>query len=370
MEIVSGMKIAAAIDDLVTTNLETAEQEMAEQLAEEISQIFEVDPNTVPQRLINGMMRGSTQLKMDQIVEEIHRMQGRINDGRDAESLATRILNNVEKQRRDIHRQRIQRSAIRQVLRALSSESMRSPRIEESNSSSIFRMQSELNEREIQGPNEVYDWAAGVLRLYYDIFVEAGEKDSSITRNSKSQVSQGAAKNYSSAWTRFIEENEALIFSNAESGRLDTDYHMKKSYSDSKPISRNSMMEDNIMKLSMEPESFEPERSFAKDATSKYEIIPIVNSDSREASESVSVLITEHKNGQKPQRIEQTWPSRENAMQGLTKFFIVVENLVPNNARIDHVEISITVNGQTETLTLEEIDPAGLKSMLQALLTA
>jgi uncharacterized protein with GYD domain len=47
-----------------------------------------------------------------------------------------------------------------------------------------------------------------------------------------------------------------------------------------------------------------------------------------------------------------------------------VESYVPNNARIDQVEISMTVNGQTETLTLEEIDPAGLKSMLQALLTA
>jgi hypothetical protein len=95
-------------------------------------------------------------------------------------------------------------------------------------------------------------------------------------------------------------------------------------------------------------------------------VAPVV----QEKLEPVSVTITEHKNGEKPKRIEQNWPSRENALQGLTKFFIVVESYVPNNARIDQVEISMTVNGQTETLTLEEIDPAGLKSMLQALLTA
>ena len=366
MEIVSGMKIASAIDDLATNNLETAELEMAEQLAEEISQTFEVDPKTVPQRLINGMMRGSTQLKMDQIVEEIHRMQGRIKDGRDAESLATRILNNVERQRKDIHRQRIQRSAVRQVLRSLSSDSMRSPGIEESNSSSIFRMQSELNEREIQGPNEVYDWAAAVLRLYYEIFVEAGERDSSITRNSKSQVSQGAAKNYSSAWTRFIEENEALIFSHAEQSYISSELSVQKPESDFiiKPI------RSSIQKMSMEPPSFmQDEPYLERESFSRVEMSRSIEPEVKKDSDNVSVAVTELKSGEKPKRREMTWPSKSSALQGLEKFFIVVENLVPNNARLDLVEISMTTNGATETLTLEEIDPAGLKAMLEALLT-
>ena len=365
MEIVSGTKMAAAIDDLATNDLENAEEAMAEQLAEEISETFGVDPELVPQRLINGMMRGSTSLKLDQIVEEIHRMQGRINDGRDAEALATRILNSVEKQRKDIHRQRIQRSAIRQVLRALSSDSMRSPGIEEWNSSSIYRMQSELNEREIRGPHEVYEWASAVLRLYYDIFVETGERDSSLTRKSRGLVSQGAAKNYSSAWTRFIEENESVIFSHAEQSYISTD----QTHNKSKPnYSESISYSNNIM--SMAPPSFANEKPVTKQAPVKYEMSPPVAPATKEKLEPVSVTITEHKNGEKPKRIEQNWPSRENALQGLTKFFIVVESYVPNNARIDQVEISMTVNGQKETLTLEEIDPAGLKSMLQALLTA
>ena len=365
MEIVSGTKMAAAIDDLATNDLENAEEAMAEQLAEEISETFGVDPESIPQRLINGMMRGSTSLKLDQIVEEIHRMQGRINDGRDAEDLATRILNSVERQRKDIHRQRIQRSAIRQVLRALSSDSMRSPGIEEWNSSSIYRMQSELNEREIRGPHEVYDWASAVLRLYYDIFVETGERDSSLTRKSRGLVSQGAAKNYSSAWTRFIEENEALIFSHAEQSYVSTDQSVKKPKSDS--FETKALL---MQKLSMEPPSFTQDAYMAREVPDRLEMSPPVAPVVQEKLEPVSVTITEHKNGEKPKRIEQNWPSRENALQGLTKFFIVVESYVPNNARIDQVEISMTVNGQTETLTLEEIDPAGLKSMLQALLTA
>lgn len=364
MEIVSGMKIAAAIDDLATNNLETAEQEMAEQLAEEISQTFEVDPKTVPQRLINGMMRGSTQLKMDQIVEEVHRMQGRINDGRDAESLATRILNNVERQRKDIHRQRIQRSAVRQVLRSLSSDSMRSPGIEEWNSSSIFRMQNELAEREIQDPSDIYNWASSVLRLYYDIFVEAGERDSSITRNSKSQVSQGAAKNYSSAWIRFIEENEQYIFSHAQNSRLS-----ENPSQNSKPdFGKTLRISNNLM--SMSPPSYIREEPLAKEVPLSYEMNRAPEPAAKKDSDNVSVAVTELKSGEKPKRREMTWPSKASALQGLEKFFIVIENLVPNNARLDLVEISMTTNGATETLTLEEIDPAGLKAMLEALLTS
>jgi hypothetical protein len=365
MEIVSGMKMAAAIDDLATNDLENAEQEMAEQLAEEISETFGVDPETVPQRLINGMMRGSTSLNLNQIVEEIHRMQGRTNDSRDAEALATRILNNVERQRKDIHRQRIQRSAIRQVLRALSSDSLRSPGIEEWNSSSIFRMQSELNEIEIHGPDEVYNWASAVLRLYYDIFVETGDRDSSLTRKSKGLVSQGAAKNYSSAWTRFIEENESLIFSHAQQSRIVVDQSVKKSRSEYvEPTSFN------IQRMSMAPPSVTQNSYLTKEAPAKDEMDRMPDPLVKQASENVSVAVTELKDGQKPVRREMSWPSKESALMGLNKFFIVVESLVPNNARIDLVEISMTVNGQTETLTLEEIDPAGLKSMLQALLTA
>jgi hypothetical protein len=365
MEIVSGMKIAAAIDDLATNDLENAEQEMAEQLAEEISETFGVDPGSVPQRLINGMMRGSTSLKIDQIVEEIHRMQGRINDSRDAEALATRILNSVEQQRKGVHRQRIQRSAIRQVLRALSSDSLRSPGIEDWNSSSIFRLQSELNDREIHGPHEVYEWASAVLRLYQDIFVESGERDSSLTRKSRGLVSQGAAKNYSSAWTRFIEENEAVIFSHAEQSYIVTDKSLKKQESEYiDPIS------SNLQKISITPPSFAQETSVAKDSPARFSTNQSLATSIKHHSENVSVTVSEFKNGEKPKRIEQNWPSKENALMGLGKFFIVIESFVPNKSRIDQVEISITVNEQTETLTLEEIDPAGLKSMLQALLTS
>jgi hypothetical protein len=243
---------------------------------------------------------------------------------------------------------------------------MRSPGIEEYNSSSIYRMQSELNEREIHGPHEVYDWASAVLRLYYDIFVETGERDSSLTRKSRGLVSQGAAKNYSSAWTRFIEENESVIFSHAEQSYVSKDQSVKKPKSDYIIKSISS----NIQKMSMEPPSFTQDAYMAREVPDRLEMSPPVAPVVQEKLEPVSVTITEHKNGEKPKRIEQNWPSRENALQGLTKFFIVVESYVPNNARIDQVEISMTVNGQTETLTLEEIDPAGLKSMLQALLTS
>ena len=354
MDTVSGRKLAAAIDDLATNDLENAEQAMVEQLSEEIAQTFGVDSDSVPQRLINGMMRGSTSLKLDQIVEEIHRMQGRINDSRDAEALATRILNNVEMERKDIHRQRIQRSAIRQVLRALSSDSLRSPGIELWHSDAVHRMQQRLRAQEIESSNEIHNWAAAVLRLYFDIFVETSERDSSLTRKSRGLVSQGAAKNYSSAWTRYIEDNVSVIFSHAQQSQLVP----KNNHNESKSINSGTISQRN-RNLAMVPPSAAPEIPSEKEA-------PFV----KEKLDPVSVVITEDMNGEKPKRIEQNWPSHENALQGLAKFFIVVENFVPNNDLIDQVEISMTVNGQIETLTLEKIDPTSLRSMLQGLLTA
>jgi hypothetical protein len=86
-------------------------------------------------------------------------------------------------------------------------------------------------------------------------------------------------------------------------------------------------------------------------------------------TEGVTVLITENKNNDKPSRIEKTWPTREDALLGLSKFFIIIEGDSPGVVHFDQVDISITVNGKTETLTLEEIDPARLKSTLKTLLT-
>jgi hypothetical protein len=229
----------------------------------------------------------------------------------------------------------------------------------------VHHVQQRLRAREISGPHEVYDWASAVLRLYYDIFVETGERDSSMTRKSKGLVSQGAAKNYSSAWTRFIEESESVIFSHAQESRILTDQSIKKSRSENvEPISFN------IQKMSMTPPSLSQDSYIAKAAPPKFEMDRISEPSIKQVSENVSVTVTEIKAGEKPKRREMSWPSKENDLLGLNKFFIVIESFAPNNARLDLVEISMTVNGQTETLTLEEIDPAGLKAMLEALLTA
>jgi hypothetical protein len=377
MEIVSGMKIAAAIDDLATTDLEDAEQALADQLTEEIAETFGVSYELIPKRLINGMMRGSTSLKLDQIVDEIHRMQGRINDDRDAESLATQILNSVERQRRDIHRQRTARSAVRQVLRALSSEALRSPSFEEWNSSSLIRMQSELQDQSINSPQEIFEWGALVLRLYYDLFVEQGKQDSSLIRKPKGQVSQGAAKNYASAWNRFIDEKANEIYLHARSGRMieDSFNNKREKYvlentlkaiidtgSPSK-TSINRKPKEQFTSFAMAPNAYKEELS------TNYSLMQAPGISSNADTEGVTVLITENKNNDKPSRIEKTWPTREDALLGLTKFFIIIEGDSPGLVRFDQVDISITVNGKTETLTLEEIDPARLKSTLKTLLT-
>jgi hypothetical protein len=377
MEIVSGIKIAAAIDDLATNGLENAEQALADQLADEIAETFGVSHELIPKRLINGMMRGSTSLKLDQIVDEIHRMQGRINDDRDAESLATQILNSVERQRRDIHRQRTARSAVRQVLRALSSEALRSPSFEEWNSSSLIRMQSELQDQSINSPQEIFEWGALVLRLYYDLFVEQGKQDSSLIRKPKGQVSQGAAKNYASAWNRFIDENASEIYLHAQSGRMiDVSSNNKRDKYEEEITLKAIIDTSSQSKTSINRKPKDQFTSFAsapnaymQELSTNYSLMQAPGISSNADTEGVTVLITENKNNDKPSRIEKTWPTREDALLGLSKFFIIIEGDSPGLVRFDQVDISITVNGKTETLTLEEIDPERLKSTLKTLLS-
>jgi hypothetical protein len=304
MEIVSGMKIAAAIDDLATNDLENAEQELADQLADKIAETFGVSHELIPKRLINGMMRGSTSLKLDQIVDEIHRMQGRINDDRDAESLATGILDSVEKQRRDIHRQRTARSAVRQVLRALSSEALRSPSFEEWNSSSLIRMQSELQDQSINSPQEIFEWGALVLRLYYDLFVEQGKQDSSSIRKPKGQVSQGAAKNYASAWNRFIDENANEIYLHAQSGRMiDVSSNNKRDKYEEEITLKAIIDTSSQSKTSINRKPKEQFTSFAmapnmykEELSTNYSLMQAPGISSNADTEGVTVLITENKN--------------------------------------------------------------------------
>jgi len=156
-----------------------------------------------------------------------------------------------------------------------------------------------------------------------------------------------------------------VIFSHAEQSYVATDQSVKKSRSE-----YVEPMGFNIQKMSMAPPSFSQDSYMAKEAPAKHEMDQKPEPSVKQASENVSVTVTELKNGEKPIRREMNWPSKENALLGLNKLFIVIESFAPNNARLDLVEISMTVNGATETLTLEEIDPAGLKAMLQALLTA
>jgi hypothetical protein len=322
------------------------------------------------------MMRGSTSLKIEQIVDEFHRLQGRLNDDRDAEKLATEILNRVEKERRNIHRQRIQRSAVRQVLRALTSDALRSPSLETWNSASNTRVQAEILDFQVADAAQIFNWAEAVLKLYYDFFVETESRDSSNTRKLKGMVSQGAAKNYSSAWNRFIDENYSEIFLLVQNS----------SSHGSDPLTVKHALQDAFPKQLAKPEKesyreFDEDRKMQK-LTSFASAMPVSMSDMRAVSvkvdphpispvaiqENVTISLFEIKLNAKSLKIEQTWETRENAMNSLPKFFMMIEPMFLTNSRIDLVEISITVNGATETLTLREIDPAGLKAMLKTLL--
>ncbi len=321
----SGSQLAVAIEDLASQELFDSEDILGDRIAREISKLLPLRTEDVPRKLINGFMRGSTTIKDDLLAREFIILQSSLNDRQDPMLLVSIVKNEVQRERKDIHIKRTQKSAVRQILRALkediNSVSTTRPGME----ASFVKTQQELLLQDIRQQDQLIDWAMRTQRLYEDLFVDYENTDSSSSFKPKGIVSRLAASNYGNSWMKFINEHAHQILAIAPT---------------SKPLMSNSMIESTFR-----PDMFSS-------------IHPRNNS-----SESIRVSI---RNG--GQGILQTWASKAEARKELPSFISLLSTLVDADNEIESVEISLAATNEIN-INLKGVTQSKVEQTLTKLLS-
>lgn len=333
MNFFSGSQLAVAIEVLATQQLLESEDVMAERIIQEITSTLPLQAQDIPKKLINGFMRGSTSFKEDQLADELMLLQRRmgvnIGDLNDALSMVTHIKYSLERERKDIHIKRTQKSAIKQVLRFLK-EDLEALGI--TSGQYIFDFipqQQELLTKQFTDQNEIEYWAAQVLHMYHGVFVDHGDPGAQSSSKPKNKISQAAAMNYSNAWNRFMDANERQLFEKSQG---------------SKPL----------------PQHFSNISNYQKPQETSFDMVQTFN-----APQTIRVLI--ENSGQGAIKFEKTWASKSEARKDLKAFLSLLNTLVDSSERIDLFEVSIeSTNGIS--LTLQEVFQPKIEETLNQVL--
>ena len=332
MNFFSGSQLAAAIEDLATLELTQAELILSERIVAQLCSHLPLHSEEIPKKLINGFMRGSTAFNDEQIADEIYRLQRQSTDRQDPMLIVGIIKNSLERERKEIHIRRTQKSAVRQILRAVKDDLENTVTTKPSMVSSFMRSQQDLLTQEIASSEATYIWADRVLELYTDLFVDVNNSLTDTNFKPKGIVSRLAANNYGNAWMRFVKEHMTQLYEKAQV---------------SKPIATTSLMES----------------AFGSD----FNLNRTNYNQPPKQGESIRVVI--ENSGQGAVKFEKTWSSKSDAKAGMNAFFALLTTLVDPNERLDLVEISIeSTNGIS--LSLQEVTQDKIKETLDKLLSA
>ncbi len=325
MTFFSGSQLAVAIEDLANRELLESEDILGDRITRELCTHLPVRAEDVPRKLINGFMRGSTTIKDEQLADEIAILQRKLDDRQDPMLVVALVKHSIDRERKDIHIKRTQKSAVKQILRAVKDdldlvETTRSTMI-----ASFKRTKDDLLVVEIHSEGAVFDWADQVQRLYEDLFVS--DDKSSLTNSFKPRgiVSRLAASNYSNSWIRFIKERAHQIYELAPL---------------SKPLMTQSLVESSL--------SFKLKRESTQRGPSH---------------ESIRVSITNDGQG-----IFQTWASKAEARRELSSFISILSTLVDVDDEIESVEISIATTNEIN-ISLKAVTQSKIEKTLSKLLS-
>jgi hypothetical protein len=238
------------------------------------------------------------------------------------------LKNAVERERKDIHIKRTQKSAVRQILRALKEDLNSVSTTRSGMSTSFVKTQQDLLLEDVGDHGHFFDWAMRVQSLFEDLFVDYGNTIDSSSFKPKGIVSRLAANNYGNSWMRFIKERTNQIYELAVT---------------SKPLMTQSFFDDNYSSNTFKE-----------------------NSLSLPAPESVRVRI--ENSGQGAIKFEKTWSSKAQARQELKAFLSLLNTLIDASERIDLVEISIESNNGI-SLSLQEITQSKIEETLNKLIS-
>lgn len=324
MTFFSGSQLAVAIEDLANRELLESEEILGDRITRELCTHLPVRAEDVPRKLINGFMRGSTTIKDEQLADEIAILQRKLDDRQDPMLVVALVKHSIDRERKDIHIKRTQKSAVRQILRAVKDDLDLVEITRTTMVGSFKRTKDDLLSIEIHSESQIFDWADQVQRLYEDLFVSEDKSSPTNSFKPRGIVSRLAASNYSNSWFRFIKERSHQIFELAPI---------------SKPLMTQSVVENSLSyKLLREPTLRIP------------------------SPESVRVSIT---NG--GQGIFQTWTSKAEARKELPSFISLLSTLVDGDDAIESVEISIAATNEIN-ISLKAVTQSKIEKTLSKLL--
>lgn len=327
MNFFSGSHLAVAIEDLANQELLESEEILADLIVREISKLLPLRQEDVPRKLINGFMRGSTTIKDEQLSFEIANLQRKLDDRQDPILLVAAVKNSVEHNRKDIHIKRTQKSAVRQILRALKEDLNSVATTKSGTSASFVKTQQDLLAENITDQGLLFDWAMRTQRLYEDLFVDYENSETTNSFRPKGIVSRLAASNYGNSWNRFIKEQKNQIYENATTGR---------------PLMANSMIEP----------------SYSSN---------VIRSRPLRAANSESIKVRIEKNGQNAIKFEKSWTGKPQARKDLRAFLSLLSTLLDEHELIDLAEIS-TDSDNGFSISLKEVTQMKIKDTLSKVL--
>jgi hypothetical protein len=323
----TGRQLAVAIEDLAKDALTYSEENVENAVIDQLLDFFPMRREDFPRRLVNGLMRGSTSINREQIVEDIQRIQRNLNNDLDPWQIMERILLNIEVDRKEVHIARTQKSAVRQILRALNEVLELVPTVPQHNIESFVNTQDRLNNEQMSTENELRHWADRVVSLYADLFVSQDQSENSSFKRPKGIVTKGAARNYVSVWSRFIEANYKDLVKRSPNVDIST---------------TSSKLSNSISNLLM------------------------ISSDNLDELKS-KVTVEVHKLGPNTFDFSKTWNSKELAKKGLSEFIETINAILAQNERIDYAVVEIS--GEDETVAkIGEITTKKLETFIKSLL--
>jgi hypothetical protein len=216
MTFFSGSQLAVAIEVLANRELLESEEILGDRITRELCTHLPVRAEDFPRKLINGFLRGSTTIKDEQLADEIAILQRKLDDRQDPMLVVALVKHSIDRERKDIHIKRTQKSAVRQILRAVKDDLELVETTRQGMVDSFTRSKDDLLVTEINSEGQIFEWANQVQRLFEDLFVSDDKDSHSSNFKRKGVVTRLAANNYANSWFRFIKEKSSELYQLAQ----------------------------------------------------------------------------------------------------------------------------------------------------------
>jgi len=325
----TGASAGAAIEAISAQSLRDFEIRFQDALIQTVSGLTEESPSRINIRLINGLMRGSSNMNESQVKQDLSILMGISEVDPKVSEIFTQIMQSNERMRKQVHKLRTEKSAVKQVLRALSEDIyflsvdwIESPDFEN-------KHQQQLLAFNIDSLAALENWGEKVADLYKRLFVTKGD-ETKVTRKSRSTVSEAASRNYQNTWMRFIVEHGTEIL---EFARKNPEQKLVTK----KQVLLQSAIEDsyNSNSRNYQPQNYSP-----------------------------AITIQIENSGTKPLSMHKTWISDKEAKENSTELVEWLKSFLGEGSRIDRV----TIESPKTKINLEDVKAEEIEKALKVLL--